>query len=79
MPCKSSKARKLLKQRKAKIAKCESFTIQLLYGSSGYTQPTTLGIGTGSKYVGLAAVTDKGRVLYQAELELRNDVHSNMT
>ncbi|WP_459931127.1 RRXRR domain-containing protein [Desulfosporosinus burensis] len=39
MPCKSSKARRLLKQSKAKVVKLEPFTIQLLHGSSGYKQP----------------------------------------
>ena len=34
MPCKPSKARKLLKQKKAKVIKKEPFTIQLLYGAS---------------------------------------------
>lgn len=38
MPCKPSKARKLLKQKKAKIISYKPFTIQLLYGSSGYKQ-----------------------------------------
>ena len=32
MPCKPSKARKLLKQKKAKIISYKPFTIQLLYG-----------------------------------------------
>ncbi len=41
MPCKPSRARKLLKQGKAKIVKYEPFTIQLLYGSSGFQLPTT--------------------------------------
>ena len=41
MPCKPSKARKLLKQKKAKIISYKPFTIQLLYGSSGYKQPVT--------------------------------------
>ena len=36
MPCKPQKARKLLKQNKAKVIKKEPFTIQLLFGSSGY-------------------------------------------
>lgn len=40
MPCSESKARRLLAQQKAKILKRNPFTIQLLYGSSGYTQKT---------------------------------------
>ena len=40
MPCKPRKARLLLKANKAKIIKRYPFTIQLLYGSTGYTQDT---------------------------------------
>ena len=57
MPCKPSKARKLLKQGKAKITQREPFTIQLIYGSSGYKQPITLGIDAGSKFIGVSAVS----------------------
>src|SRR5690554_5746955 len=39
MPCSPRKARILLKQKKAKVEKRTPFTIQLLYGSSGYKQP----------------------------------------
>jgi len=73
MPCKSSKARKLLKQNKAKVIKIEPFTIQLLYGSSGYKQPINLGIDTGSKVIGLSATTNK-KELFSAEIQLRNDI-----
>ena len=41
MPCSSAKARKLLKDGKVKIIKRDIFTIQLLYGSSGYKQEIT--------------------------------------
>lgn len=73
MPCKSQKARKLLKQGKAKVLKTEPFTIQLLYGSSGYKQDITLGVDAGSKHIGLSASTPQ-RELYAADVELRNDI-----
>ncbi len=73
MPCKPSKARKLLKQGKAKITQREPFTIQLIYGSSGYKQPITLGIDAGSKFIGVSATTEK-QELFSAEVELRNDI-----
>ena len=73
MPCKSSKARKLLKQNKAKVIKIEPFTIQLLYSSSGYKQEITLGVDTGSKTIGLSATTTK-KELFSAEVQLRNDI-----
>jgi len=73
MPCSPSKARKFLKENKAKVVKIEPFTIQLLHGSSGYKQEITLGIDAGSKMVGLSATTTK-RELFSAEVQLRNDV-----
>ncbi|WP_263406670.1 RRXRR domain-containing protein [Niallia endozanthoxylica] len=43
MPCSPRKARKLLQSQKAKMVKRTPFTIQLLYGSSGYKQAVSLG------------------------------------
>ena len=48
MPCQPRKARLLLKEGKAKVVKMVPFTLQLLYGSSGYTQQVFLGIDAGS-------------------------------
>lgn len=73
MPCKPSKARKLLKQEKAKVIKKEPFTIQLLHGASNYKQEVNLGVDCGSKMIGLSATT-KTQELYSAEVELRNDI-----
>ena len=73
MPCKAVKARILLKQGKAKVVRREPFTIQLLYGSSGYKQPVTLGVDAGSKHIGLSATT-KSKELYSADVELRTDI-----
>ena len=36
MPCSPRTARKLLEEKKAKVLSREPFTIQLLFGSSGY-------------------------------------------
>lgn len=73
MPCKAVKARILLKQGKAKVVRREPFTIQLLYGSSGYKQPVTLGVDAGSKHIGLSATTTS-KELYSADVELRTDI-----
>lgn len=73
MPCSPRKARLLLKQNKAKVINREPFTIQLLYGSSGYKQPVTLGIDAGSKHIGISATTEN-KVLFEAEVELRDDI-----
>lgn len=78
MPCKPRKARLLLEQGKAKVIKKEPFTIQLLFGSSGYKQEITLGIDAGSKHIGLSASTEKNE-LFSADIELRNDISDLLT
>lgn len=73
MPTNPRKARLLLKKGKAKVVKRTPFTIQLIYGSSGYTQPVSLGVDAGSKTIGLSATTEKD-VLFEAEVTPRNDI-----
>ncbi|MBA3533288.1 MAG: HNH endonuclease [Ardenticatenales bacterium] len=59
MPTTPRKARLLLKAGKAQIIQRIPFTIQLLYGTRGHTQPITLGIDAGYATVGYSAVTEK--------------------
>ena len=73
MPTTPCKARKLLKQGKAKVVKREPFTIQLLYATGETKQGITLGVDAGSKNIGVSATTDK-KELFGAEIELRNDI-----
>ena len=70
MPCQPRKARILLRNGKAKVVRREPFTIQLLYGSSGYKQDVSLGIDAGSKHVGASASTAKEEI-YASQTELR--------
>lgn len=79
MPCSPAKARHLLKDGKAKLVKRTPFTIQLLYGSSGYRQGITLGVDAGSKHIGLSAVTADDREVFAAEVTPRNDVVGNLS
>lgn len=78
MPCENVIARLLLKSGKAKVKRREPFTIKLLYDTTEYTQPITLGIDTGSGTIGAAAVNEKGEVLYASEVEVRNDIKKKM-
>lgn len=78
MPCKPSKARKLLKNKKAKVVNRKPFTIQLLYWSTGYKQEVSLGVDAGSKFVGLSATTTQ-KELYASTVELRDDVSKNIS
>ena len=71
MPCSPRKARTLLKQGKAKVIKRTPFTIQLLYGSSGYKQKINLGLDVGSQIIGCSAVREDGKVFFKAEIKTR--------
>lgn len=73
MPCKEAKARKLLKQNKAIIAKYEPFTIQLTFECENQIQEVSLGVDAGSKHIGISATTEK-QVLYEVDVELRNNI-----
>ena len=59
MPTTPARARKKLRDGKAKVVNREPFTIQLTYLSTTYVQPVTLGVDAGSKTVGLSASTAK--------------------
>lgn len=73
MPCKEAKARKLLKQKKAKVIRRAPFTIQLLFECENQVQDITLGVDAGSRHIGLSASTEK-KELYCSDVELRNDI-----
>jgi N6-L-threonylcarbamoyladenine synthase len=63
----------LLKAGKARVKSMVPFTIQLLYGSSGYTQEVSLGIDAGTQHIGVSATTEKA-VLFEAEVSLRTEI-----
>jgi hypothetical protein len=73
MPCQPRKARLLLKEGKAKVVKMVPFTLQLLYGSSGYKQEVSLGVDAGTRHIGVSATTEKA-VLFEAEVLPRTDI-----
>ena len=68
-----AKVRVLLKQGKAKVVKRTPFTIQLLYDSTNYTQPISLGVDAGSKVIGLSATTNT-KELFASNITIRNDI-----
>lgn len=67
------KVKHLLREGKARVARREPFTIQLLYDNTEYTQPITLGVDAGSTHVGLSA-TNESNELFAAEVTLRRDI-----
>ena len=78
MPTNPAKARILLKEGKAKVVLRKPFTIQLLFGSSGYKQDLTLGVDTGYETIGVSVVSEKAEV-FSAEVKLRTDVSKRVT
>jgi 5-methylcytosine-specific restriction endonuclease McrA len=77
MPTRPAKARHLLDAGKAVVVRRDPFTVQLTVRSGKHVQPVTVGVDPGAKVVGLAAIGD-GRVLYQGEVILRDDIHWRM-
>ena len=74
MPTKrQGKVKHLLREGRARVVTHEPFTIQLLYETTEYTQPITLGVDAGSKVIGLSATTKKEEV-YASEVHLRTDI-----
>ena len=77
MPCTQRKVRLLLKEGRAVIYKYNPFTIQLTYATGETKQNCHIGIDTGSKHIGVA-ITSEDKVLFKGEIELRQDVRSNL-
>ena len=79
MPIKKpAKVRRWLRDGKAKVVRKCPFTIKLLFETKGEClQDVTLGVDTGSKYVGVACMSND-KVLYQSQVELRGDIKNKM-
>ena len=77
MPCKPAKARKLLQAGKAKCIRRLPFTIKLLFECENQTQEVIAGMDTGSKTLGCAVIAN-GQVVYQSEVQLRQDVSKKL-
>ena len=78
MPCTEAKARHLIESRKAKVVRRTPFIIRLAFLVEGEvnTESVTLGLDAGSSVIGVSATTE-GRVLFEAEVEIRQDVPQN--
>lgn len=77
MPTRPVIARLLLKEGKAKCIRRTPFTIKLLVDTTEYKQEVVAGMDTGSKTIGCAATTN-GKVVYQSEVQIRQDVSKKM-
>ena len=75
LPCHPARARKLLRNGKAKLIQVVPFTIQLNYEIEKPTGSFTVGVDDGSKYVGVAVINDKtNEVVFKGQIQLRQDV-----
>ena len=77
MPTTPAKARHLLEAGKAVVVCHSPFTLRLAVPSGKHVQPVTAGVDLGAKVVGVAA-TGNGRVLYQGEITLRDNIRKRM-
>lgn len=77
MPCSARKARILVKQNKAAVVSKLPYTIQLNYGTRGYTQELELGIDTGDQNIGIG-LTQRTKVLMKMEIELRKSMEKKV-
>lgn len=63
MPCTPSKAKKLLKSKRAKVFKMYPFTIKLNFVCENQVQEVSIGIDSGYGNVGFSAVTNKKELM----------------
>jgi len=72
------KVRRMLRDKQAKVVKRCPFTIKLLYQhKTNVVQDCTLGIDTGSKFIGAAVCSEK-KILYISQTQIRDDIKSKM-
>ncbi len=77
MPTRPAIARLMLNEGKAKCIRRTPFTIKLLVDTTDYTQEVVAGVDTGSKTIGCAVIAN-GKVVYQSEVQVRQDVSKKM-
>ena len=73
MPCSPRTARLLVRENKAARVCKSPYTIQLNYGTRGYTQELELGVDTGDQHIGISIIQDN-KVLMKQEIELRKSM-----
>lgn len=77
MPCKPAKARKLLRDGKAKVVNRCPFTIQLLWDCEEKVQEVAVGIDKGSHVTGISCVGNV-LILMSGEIHHRTDIKAKM-
>ena len=77
MPCSPAKARKLLRNHKAKVVNRCPFTIQLQWDCEENVQSVTVGIDKGSYTTGVSCVANR-QILMSGEIHHRTDIKEKM-
>jgi 5-methylcytosine-specific restriction endonuclease McrA len=77
MPTTPRKARKIIKNEKAKVIQRTPFVVQLKYATGETKRPITVGIDSGYDFIGFSAVTEK-KELISGELKLRKDISKKL-
>jgi len=78
MPTSPRRARLWLEAKQAYVVRRDPFTIRLRFATKEHVQPAKVGVDSGSKEVGIAAVAN-GEVVLKAEVVLRDDISAKMT
>ncbi|MBC8231815.1 HNH endonuclease [bacterium] len=77
MPCKPAKARKLLRDKKAKVVNLNPFIIKLQWDCEENVQEVAVGIDKGSSVTGFSCVGN-GKILMSGEIHHRTDIKGKM-
>lgn len=78
MPTTPRRARVWLEAKRARVVRQDPFTIRLRFATHQHVQSAKVGVDTGSKEVGTAAIAN-GEVVFLAEVHLRDDITEKMT
>ena len=73
MPCKPSKARKLLRDGRARVINRSPFTLKLRWNCEEQVQEVVVGIDRGSRTTGISCVGNK-QILFSGEIHHRQDI-----
>ena len=66
MPTSNAKARKLLKQKKAKVVSLRPFVVKLTYKTkTEYTQKLNLGVDSGYSNIGFSIIDENKNILLE--------------
>jgi len=78
MPTTVSRGNMFIHQGKAECLCRDPYVIKMLVSTGKNNKHLTIGMDTGGKYVGTAVSDEDGNIYYITQIEVRNDITSNM-